>query len=96
LSNQDRSEFDWVKSSKLVRLGVYEAGILIGALLVAPQIDHAFGGVWPWPDYPLGKIVLLIGLALWISMVFRFNEDRKSIQRIDDLERDDLARERID
>ena len=30
MSDQDRSELDWVKSSKLVRLGVYEAGILIG------------------------------------------------------------------
>jgi hypothetical protein len=92
MSDQDRRELDWVKSSPI---GGLRGGPTPWGVIGCASDRQRLWGRFALARLPLSKLFLLAGLSLWVSMIFRFNEDRKSIQRIDDLlERDDLDPQR--
>jgi hypothetical protein len=93
-----RQELSWAKNAKLIRQGVYDVGILLGAVLLADKID-IIAKVWPWPEHAIDEPALragawLFALALWIGIIFKRNADWKAIARLEKgLDRDEVERE---
>ena len=87
LTAELRQELSWAKNAKLIRQGVYDVGILLGAILLADQID-IIAKLWPWPEHPteeqtLHVVAFLFALALWVGMVFNRYADWNAIAAIE-------------
>jgi hypothetical protein len=85
LTAEFRRELSWEKSAKIVRLGVYDVGILIGALFISEKAAKF------WPEYEL--VFLALAFIGWFGIILNRATDWRSIQTIEkELDRDDVKR----
>jgi hypothetical protein len=93
MTAEQRHELSWVKNAKIIRQGVYEVGILLGAILLAGQADIV-AKVWPWPEFPMREIIFGLAVIWWVEMIFHRATEWKSIAGLEKaLDRDELERE---
>ena len=89
---EKRKELIGAKSAKMIRQGVYEVGILIGAVLLTDNV--AKFGLGPEYTRHIESIGLVIAGYLWIGMIWSWHRDSKSIDRLEKgLDREELERE---
>jgi hypothetical protein len=86
----ERQELSWAKNAKLVRQGIYDVGILIGAVLIAGEtakFDHEHG---PF----IAAIGLVVAFCLWLDMIRDRRADGKSVAFLEKaLDRAELEQE---
>lgn len=86
MTAEQRNELGWAKNAKIIRLGVYDIGILIGAVLLADRVGEL------WPQYEFGAFAGAV--FMWVGMVFSRYTDWKAIAVLEKgLDRDELERE---
>jgi len=95
MTAQERNELSWAKNAKMVRLGVYDVGILLGAILLASKADMIAKAVSEFGSGVSTEGTALLGaLALWVFTLFARYRDWHSVDRLEKgLDRDELERE---
>jgi len=83
---QLRNEVSWAKNAKMVRIGVYDVGIVLGAILLSGKTDTLAQAVKSLslgvPSSP-ETVAVSFALLLWIGMVFIRYRDWHAVERIE-------------
>src|SRR5262245_4703015 len=87
MTDEERNSCEWAKNAKAVRMGVYDVGILIGAILLADKIGEL------WPQY---NSAAFVGASImWVGTLFSRYSDWRAVDGLEKgLNRDELERER--
>jgi hypothetical protein len=87
---EERKELIGAKSATMIRQGVYEVGVLIGAILLPDKLGKLF------PEYAvhIETIGLIFALCVWVwVIIWGAYRDWKSVERLEKgLDRDELER----
>jgi hypothetical protein len=95
MTTERRNELSWAKNAKLIRLGIYDVGIVLGAILLADKTAMV-AGFWPLRlgQYSPEEISVFSALALWVGLIFKRYSEMKAIETVEKgLDRDELERE---
>ena len=86
MTADQRNDLIWAKNAKMVRLGVYDVGILVAGVLLTAKVGEL------WPQYEI--VAFVAAVSMWVGMILNRYADGKSIDRQEKgLTRDELERE---
>jgi hypothetical protein len=92
LTADQRNELVWAKNAKMVRLGFYDVGIVLGAILLADKA-HMITEMMSKSGFSVEDGAVLFALALWLGMIFQRYRDWHSVDRLEKgLDREELER----
>jgi hypothetical protein len=96
MTAKQRNELSWAKNAKLIRQGVYDVGIVLGAILLAGKADMIAETISKFQSggHSIEEVATLFALCLWIGLFFKRYRDWHSVDHLEKtLDRDELERE---
>jgi hypothetical protein len=96
MTAEERNKLDRARNFKAVRVGIYDVGIVLGAILLADKADLIWGAVRFWQhagDLTVRETAICIALILWIGLIVARYRDWHAVDHLEkSLDRDELER----